>query len=335
MLTTRRPHIAAVKLDINWHPGLSIYASEKFLKAVSDEYGWVGGTDDQGELRCVLPYTVIRKAGCQMIRFRTETLPVLAELDQVEERAFLDGVIEYFRETGADMIIPSGNGAVFRAYPQDAMAAPYGTFLQTLDQTPNALFNTLHTDCRYNVRKAAKSGIEIKCGMQYLDAAVTLIRETLKRSDAEQIVGADELVRIVKALDDNVRVFVAEFQGKVQACMISPFSGHTAYDWYSGTIDRPERGAMHLLLWEAMKTFQASGVRHFDFQGVRIEPDKGSKQEGIYNFKMRFGGRLVRGYMWKYSFRPVKFGAYPLAMRVLRGGDIVDRERGKLANQGL
>ena len=105
MLTTRRPHIAAVKLDINWHPGLSIYASEKFLKAVSDEYGWVGGADDQGELRCVLPYTVIRKAGCQMIRFRTETLPVLAELDQVEERAFLDGVIEYFRETGADMII--------------------------------------------------------------------------------------------------------------------------------------------------------------------------------------------------------------------------------------
>ena len=162
-----------------------------------------------------------------------------------------------------------------------------------------------------------------------------MIRETLKRSDAEQIVGADELVRIVKALDDNVRVFVAEFQGKVQACMISPFSGHTAYDWYSGTIDRPERGAMHLLLWEAMKTFQASGVRHFDFQGVRIEPDKGSKQEGIYNFKMRFGGRLVRGYMWKYSFRPVKFGAYSLAMRVLRGGDIVDRERGKLANQGL
>ena len=58
----RMAFMKAVKVDIDWHPGLSIYASEAFLKTVSEEYGWVGGTDDNGKLLCVLPYSLIRKA---------------------------------------------------------------------------------------------------------------------------------------------------------------------------------------------------------------------------------------------------------------------------------
>ena len=87
---------------------------------------------------------------------------------------------------------------------------------------------------------------------------------------------------------------------------------------------------MHLLMWQAMLELRALGVKQFNFTGVRIDPEKGSKQEGILTFKMRFGGTLVQGYMWKYSFRPVKFAAYSLAVRLLRGGDIVDIERHKL-----
>ena len=87
---------------------------------------------------------------------------------------------------------------------------------------------------------------------------------------------------------------------------------------------------MNLLLWQAMLEFQALGVKQFNFTGIRINPEKGSKQEGIWNFKMRFGGRQVQGYMWKYSLRPIKFAAYSLAVRLLRGGDIVDVERHKL-----
>jgi len=37
------------KVEINWNPNLSIYASEPFLKAVGDEYGWLGGFDNSEE----------------------------------------------------------------------------------------------------------------------------------------------------------------------------------------------------------------------------------------------------------------------------------------------
>ena len=49
-------------------------------------------------------------------------------------------------------------------------------------------------------------------------------------------------------------------------------------------------------------------------------------------FKQRFGGQPVQGYMWKYSLNPLKYAVYSLAVRLLRGGDIVDIEHHKLAN---
>jgi len=35
-------------IDIDWNPNLPIFASKNFLKAVSDQYGWLGGFDERG-----------------------------------------------------------------------------------------------------------------------------------------------------------------------------------------------------------------------------------------------------------------------------------------------
>ena len=48
---------------------------------------------------------------------------------------------------------------------------------------------------------------------------------------------------------------------------------------------------MNLLHWHAIRLFRALGVKQYDFVGARINPSKGSKQEGLVIFKERFGGR--------------------------------------------
>jgi lipid II:glycine glycyltransferase (peptidoglycan interpeptide bridge formation enzyme) len=48
------------------------------------------------------------------------------------------------------------------------------------------------------------------------------------------------------------------------------------------------------------------------------------------HYKQGFGGKLVQGFQWKYPLRPLKAIAYNMAVRVLLGGDIVDRESSKL-----
>ena len=64
---------------------------------------------------------------------------------------------------------------------------------------------------------------------------------------------------------------------------------------HGGSISKPLAGAMNLLQWEAMCFFRKLGVRYYNFVGTRIDPEPGSKQEGLSMFKQRFGGELKRG----------------------------------------
>lgn len=321
----------AKPIEIKWHPGLSIYASEPFLKLVGDEYGWIGGIDNSGKLRCILPYTVVRKVIFRMVRFRVETILTGEELDIEEERSFLSSAVEYFRSIGADMIIPATTNTIFRTYPDGAVTAPYGSFIIDLTQPEETLWNNLHSKHRNVIRNAMKKDVEIHSGAEYLDVAHELIRNTLKRSKLG-FMGREEFTRFVLGLKGNVKIFVADYQGVAQGCAVVPYSDYGAYYLYGGSIANPLTGATNLLQWEAIRTFRNLGVKRYDFVGIRINPEKESKQEGLVMFKERFGGQLNQGFMWKYSLQSLKYVIYSMAVRLLRGGDIIDQERHKLKN---
>jgi Acetyltransferase (GNAT) domain len=323
-------NLTAAPVDIRWSSGVPIYASKEFLESDAGEFGWIGGRDCEGKLHCFLPYSVIRKPGLRMIRFSTQTIPLHDGFSLEAEKAFLAGVVDHFRSSGADVIIPSGNAAIFRTYPDGAEAAPYGTFVQDLTKTEEALMREIRKTYRQNIRKALSVGVQIKCGPEYLDASYELVSTTLQRSGAKFKSHADFRRRIA-ALGESAKVFVAEHGGVIQGCMVAPFSQHTAYNCYAGSRVNPVLGSMHLLHWEAIRQFRSLGVQRFDFQGVRINPDKGSKQEGIADYKRGFGGELVQGFLWKYHLRPLKSLAYSVAIRLMTGGDIVDKEQHKLA----
>lgn len=321
--------ITASKIDIHWHSGLSIYASESFLKAVGDEYGWLGGIDDSGKLRCILPYTIIQKAIFRMVRFRIETILINGELEIEEERSFLNSAIEYFRSIRADMIVPATTNTIFRTWPDGADVAPYGSYIIDLCQTGDVLWGNISHKYRKDIRNAINKGVKIISGIEHLDTAYSLTRDTYKRS-ALPFMRSDAFKRIANGLGENAKILISEYQGVAQSCTVFHFSNYCAYAVHGGNISKPISGAMKLLQWEAICLFQKLGVRCFDFVGARIDPEKGSKQEGIMLFKQYLGGKLVQGYMWKYPLHPLKFTVYNLAVRFLKGGDIVDHERHKL-----
>jgi FemAB family len=319
----------AIPAEIDWHPGLSIYASASFLRTVGDEYGWIGGIDDSDQLRCILPYTIVRKAIFRMVRFRVETIPLRGELDVVDEKQFLNSAVQYLRSTGADIIIPASTNTIFQAYPDGAMAAPYGTYIIDLSQPEEALWANLSSSHRRKVRLAMKSGVKIIMGFDHVPMSYRLIRDTFRRS-ALPFMNYDRFERMVLGFGENVKVFIAEHQGAVQGCAVIPYSSHSAYYIYGGSIPEPVTGATNLLHWEAIRLFRDLRVKRYDLVGVRINPEKGSKQEGLMTFKERFGGQLVQGYIWKYAFRPLKYFLYRVAAQVRSGGDIVDNEHHKL-----
>jgi hypothetical protein len=321
--------IRARPVKIDWHSGLSIYASEAFLNTVGDEYGWLGGIDAAGNLRSVLPYTVVRKAFLRMVRFRVETIQIAEGLSVGEEKSFLNSVVEHFRASGASMIIPATTNTIFRTYPDGATAAPYGTYIIDLEQPEESLWDNLHSKHRNVIRNAMKNGVEIQSGVEHMDTAYELVRATLKRSRLG-FMGFEKFQRMVLGLGENVKIMIARHGGVMQGCAVIPFSAHSAYYVYGGSVPNPQTGAMNLLHWEAIRLFRDLGVKRYDFVGVRINPEKGTKQDGLMMFKQRFGGDLRNGYMWKHSLHRSIPWAYSIGVRLLRGGDIVDQEKHKL-----
>ena len=321
--------IRAKPVGIDWHPGLSIFASEAFLKAVGDEYGWLGGIDDAGRLRCVLPYTVVRKGIFRIVRFRVATIPLEEGIQLEEEKSFLNSVVAHFRSLGLDVIIPATTNTIFRTYPDGADAAPYGTYIVDLTQPEETLWRNISRSTRHNINTARKEGVRIRSGFEHLDASYPLVRETLKRSNLP-FMSYDAFKRYALGLGENGKLMIAEHGGVIQSCDLFAFSKNCAYAIYGGNLARQQQGANKLILWEAICWFRQLGIPRFDLVGARINPDKGSKQEAINLFKERFGASLTQGYMWKYPLRPLRALAYTLAARWLKGGDIVDQERHKM-----
>jgi lipid II:glycine glycyltransferase (peptidoglycan interpeptide bridge formation enzyme) len=321
----------AIPIAINWHPGLSIFARESFLKAVGDEYGWLGGFDQSGKLCCLLPYTVITKFLIRMVRFRVETISLTEEFTVDDEKAFLNSAIEYFRSRGAGLIIPATTNTIFRIYPDGAVAAPYSSYVIDLNLDESILWSRLSDTYRKNIRKAIKVGVRIESGIEQVDIVYKLITDTFKRSSLP-FMDYKAFKRYILGLGEYVKILVAYHESNPQSCTVFPFSNYCAYAVFGGNISKPITGAMKLIQWEAILEFRKIGVKKFDLVGGRINPTKGTKAEGIVSFKQHFGSDLVEGYMWKYSLNSLKYHLYCLAVHLRSGGDIVDAEHHKLIN---
>jgi hypothetical protein len=321
--------LKAVPVPIQWHSSLSVFAKEEFLSAVGDEYGWLGGLDESENLRCVLPYTIVRKAGLRMVRFRVETMPCGVALDPIEETSFLNSVVRHFRRIRADVIIPASTNAIFRSYPESAIAAPYGTYFIGLEKPEDALWAGVSASHRRHVRSAQKSGMQVRNSLDRISTAHTIITDTFKKSSMP-FMPLKSFERLIAGLQGNVHLLVSELQNQVQSCAVIAFSQHAAYYMYGGSTPDAAPGAMHLLHWEAICQYRRLGVCRYDFYGARIDPAPGSKAAGLAAFKERFGAELDRGFIWKCDISPLKSKVYSFAVRWLRGGDIVDAEHHKL-----
>ena len=123
---------------------------------MATSYGWLGGFDESEQLRCILPYTEIRKGIFKLIRFRVETIPVGDGLTILEEKSFLNCCIKYFRSIGADIIIPATTNSIFRTFPDGADAAPYGSYVIDLEQPEEVLWKNISRITRQNIGTASE-----------------------------------------------------------------------------------------------------------------------------------------------------------------------------------
>ena len=308
----------------DWTNDMPIFMSPKWLESQAAVSGWLEARPAPG-MRIVLPYVVRHRAFVRWIQFQWgvwASEPIGAEA----ESAFLEAVVRWCRSEGIDLIAQPVTMALFRAAPAGAASTPFGTVLIDLSPAEDELWAGLKRSNRTTIRKARSEGVTVEWGGHLAEEAYELCARTMDRAELG-FPSAGQFHDMVSRLGDAVDIGIARTSGAAAAALVNPWSRFGAHCLFAGTADTPVFGAANLLQWEAMLLARERGARLYDFVGVRIDPEPGTKYAGLRQFKTRFGGAVVEGCLWKLPLSPWRTGVYDL-MRKFKSsdGDIIDQE---------
>jgi len=302
---------------------MPIFMSPEWLETQAPESGWLEARPSP-DVHLAVPYVIRHRAFVRWLQLQWSTWssqPVDAET----ERAFLEGVVGWCRAARIDFIMQPGTMAVFRVAPTGAAHAPFGTVLVDLSPTEDELWAGVKGRNRTTIRRARSEGVTIEWGRHLADEAYALCTRTMARSELG-FPSPGQFQAVVERLGDAVDIGVARADGVAKAAVVNPRSRFGAHCLFAGTADTPAFGAANLLQWEAMLHARERGAHIYDFVGVRVDPEPGSRYAGLRQFKTRFGGEVVEGCLWKLPISGWKYGLYE-KMRHARGGadDIIDQ----------
>lgn len=308
---------------------LPVTAMPEYLQSFNScvDYGYII------EGNCVLPYAKRKRSIFYFIQLSSG---VLGAENEVEEKLFLNNALSFFKKNvSADYLI-STNTSIFNSYPTGSLYCKFGSYVVDLHMSEEELFSGLHSKHRNVIRKAEKEGLVVSHGKKYLVDCYNLINETFSRQGMQS--PTLENIQKLNDLQDNVSFTVVKVGNEIHGCAIFIWNkNHSCYYLHGGSIKLPHSGAMNLLHWETILRMKKNNVNSYDFVGARLNPDSGSRLEGIQRFKLRFGGELKVGYLWKFTFNNFKYKIYSVLLSVYFkyilktkfDGDVIDQERKK------
>ncbi len=280
-----------------------------------------------------LPYVVKKRS---IFKFIQLPCVISGSSDDERKQKFIEAAINELCLVENPDTITTLNTAICSVHPEKAEYCKFGSYIIELDKSEDDIFAGFHTKHRNVVRKAQKDGLTVDFGPQYADVCYEQIKDTYERQ--QRVAYSKEHFEKLKLLGENVDFWVVKNGDEIQGSAVLLWSkGFSSYYLHGGSCAHPHGGALNLLHWEAIRKMKERGVLYYDFVGARVNPEPGSKLEGIQRFKSRFGGEMKVGYMWRYVNRPFRYKLYSLLlksyMKYVRHdntfSDIITEERSK------
>ena len=313
------------------HDVISVLGNPVFLQSITDavDYGFL----------CENGYNLAfcLKKKYHFWKIVTFPAPIAGRKDVLppnEQKAYFDKAIKCLETRyGVDEFI-NVNTSSSSFFPTDSYYCKFGSYILDLNQTEDELFAGLHSKHRNVIRKAEKDGLTVDFGPQYLNECANIMDDTFHRQG--KMSNSYNGLKILSNIKDQCDFWVVKSEDEIQGCAILLWDQYSSYYLYGGSAAHTHSGAMNLLHWKAILKMKERGVKYYDFVGARLNPDPGSKLEGIQRFKSRFGGPMKVGYLWRYDAHPLKMKLYRFLMKIyfrLHGDDsfkdIISEERAK------
>jgi len=170
---------------------------------------------------------------------------------------------------------------------------------------------------RYNIKLAEKKGVKIYDSREekYIEEFLRLVKIMSQRDKITSHPDAyyRKMFEIIPS--EILKLYVAEYEGKIIAANLVLFFGKTA-TYMHGASDNEHRSVMapYLLQWQQILDAKKAGCERYDFGGVRTQPhpspllvkERGTSWKGITKFKIGFAPNI----------NPVQFpGCYDIILK--------------------
>ena len=192
------------------------------------------------------------------------------------------------------------------------------------------LLGSFKPKMRYNVRLAARRGVEVErdSGQAGFDAFYEMTTATAARQGFA--VHAPSYYRdVAQTFGDDAALFIARYEGRALAALMAVAFGPEAVYLYGASSDA-ERGRMapHAVQWAAMQWAREHGCQRYDLWGMADPNDPDDPMAGVHRFKLGFNPRLVE-YPGTYDFPLQRVRSWILTSGVLRARTVLQRWRGQ------
>lgn len=147
---------------------------------------------------------------------------------------------------------------------------------------------------RYNIRLAAKKGVEVKlCGQEMVETFTRIMVETGVR-DNFVTRNADYFAKLLENLGEHARLYMAFHEGQPIAGTLAIWFGDKVWYLY-GASSNAHRNLMpnYLLQWNMIQWAIEKGCRVYDFRGVSGDLSEDNPLYGLYKFKKGFNGEFT------------------------------------------
>lgn len=177
-------------------------------------------------------------------------------------------------------------------------AKPCATFIIDLSRPRDGLWQGLDSSARRKVKNAQAAGIQTRIvdASQTVAAYFDIVTENRKRNKLAPYAEKSNWGMWHSFQRGGGRLMVAEKEGEVLGgIMISTFGGYVN-EWSPSVCQKALEEKWYVgdaLHWAVIEWAQQNGCTHYDLTGVAVEPAN-DKEKGIYGFKQKWGGQLVR-----------------------------------------
>jgi lipid II:glycine glycyltransferase (peptidoglycan interpeptide bridge formation enzyme) len=180
-----------------------------------------------------------------------------------------------------------------------------------------SLMEQMKPKCRYNARLAIKKGVKVyQAGSEKVFDFYSLLKETALRDGIaiHNIEYYQDLLenRWYSGEKPDLRLYFAEHQGDLIACIMTLFRGRDAVYLY-GASSNIKRSFMapYALQIKAMEDAKALGCEEYDLFGIPPNDDPAHPMSGLYRFKTGFGGKIINRYgCWDCPCRPMVYSVF-------------------------